>query len=363
MLNLEKDIRCDVKQLFSTPASIIWDIENINMPKDIKVLDVKNALLGLASTYNCNIDVFAAIGSTRQFRDSLKMELFKNDILFKNVTSGKKNAADMSILYYIMKLKDTNPPPYKIILITGDSDFTELVYHLRSSSYEVILVHLNESRKELVEAATYSISWTELIKPYLVIEKEEEFVKKRTISGSSTLSSNLDTTSDSTYNNADTCIVKFYTTGRFDYYSIPSDIKVNVGDIVKVEDFVNCMNAWNIGEIVKVLYEPMVIQSKFNIINVVRNKHFDLHLDEKVALDVAIFEICREFHKDVVSAELRWDKQNITVYHKYDPDIDFTRLKITLKKIYKISVVMKSITVCSKQKCINRYCKFYHIKK
>lgn len=362
MLNPVKVIRDDIKQLFSTPAAIIWDIENINIPKDIKVSDVKNALFDLASIYNSNIEVFAAIGSTRQFRDNLKMELKKNDILFKNITSGKKNAADMSILYYIMKLKDTNPPPYKIILITGDSDFTELISQLRSSSYEVILVHLNESRKELVESATYSISWTELLKPYLVIEKEEEFVKKRTISGSSTLSSNLDTTSDSTYNNADTCIVKFYTTGRFDYYSIPSGIKVNVGDIVKVEDFVNYINSWNIGEVVKILYEP-VVQAKSNIINVVRNIHFDLHLGEKVALDVGIFEICREFHECVISAELRWDKQNITVHHKYDPNIDFTRLKITLKKIYKISVVMKSITVCSKQKCINRYCKFHHIKK
>jgi len=354
------DIRDDIKVLFRTPAAIIWDIENINMPRDIKLSDVKNELLILASNHYADVKSFTVIGSNCQFRDSLKLELDKNDIAFKNITSGKKNAADMSILYYIMKLKSVNPPPYKIILITGDSDFTELIYQLRDSSYEVILVHLNESRLELVESASYSISWTELLKTHLCIGNEELFKKKRTTSESSTLSSSTYTFSDSTYRNAVTCIVKFYTTGLFNYYSIPSGIKLNIGDIVEVEDRVIYMDSWNIGEVVKVLYDPMIHQSEFSIRKVVKNKYFNLQLTQKQALDAAIFEICHEFYEKIISAELRWDKQNITVYHIHGSDIDFSQLKITLKKTYKISIVLKSIMICPKLKCINRYCKFHH---
>jgi len=351
-------IRSDVKVLFQTSAAIIWDIENINMPRDIKVSDVKKELLTLAANHYADVQSFTVIGSIRQFRGSLKLELVKNNIAFTNIISGKKNAADMSILYYIMKLKDSNPPPYKIILITGDSDFTELISQLRDAAYEVILVHLNESRKELIEAASHSISWTELLKTHLFIDGEL-FEKKRTISGSS-INSNLSTSSDSTCNNADTCIVKFYTTGLFNYYSIPSNINVNVGDIVKVEDSINYINSWNIGKVVKIFYDSMINQTEFSIRKVVENKHFNLQLVEKQSLDAAVCEICHEFDKNIISAELRWDKQNITVYYIHGSDIDFTQLKLKLKQIYKISTLFKSIMICPKLKCINRYCKFHH---
>jgi hypothetical protein len=364
MLNSETNIRNDIWKIFCTPATIIWDIENINMPKDIKVSDVKNELLALAKKHNADVEKFVVIGSAKQFRDNLKLEMHKNNFEFKHITSGRKNAADMNIIYYIMKLKDSNPPPYKIILITGDSDFTELISQLRDLSYEVILVHLKGSRKELIKAASHSVSWNDLLKHYLIIDKNEDddvFTKTRTVSGSSILSSGMDTVNDLNYN-AYICIVKFYTTDSVDYYSIPEDIKVNVGDIVKVEDSINYLNSWNIGKVIKVLDNPMFDNPELNVKSIIDNKYFNILLDEKKALDTEIFEICNKFHKDIINAELRWDKQNITIYYISDSEIDFVKLKYTLRKTYKISILTKSVTICPKRKCINRYCKFHHIK-
>lgn len=343
-----------------TPTSIIWDIENINMPKDLKVSDVKNELLNLASTHNADVKEFVVIGSTKQFRENLTFEILENDIALKNIASTKKNAADMSILYHIMNLKDKNPPPYKFIIISGDSDFTELIHQLKESLYEVILVHLNSSKREFIKAATHSVLWTDLLKYHLFIEKDEVFSKTRTISDSSILSSSMDTIIDSTYD-TDTCMIKFYTTGLFEYYRIPNNISIDVGDIVEVEEKLGSINSWNIGKVVKVFYDCIINNSDLSIRRIIKDSKFNLLIEQKKTLDDEISEICKEFNKSIISAEMRWDKKNITlIYIKID--INFNPLKVILNKVYKVPVITKYIMTCPKQKCINRYCKFHHTK-
>lgn len=358
MQNYE-NIRKNIWDMFYMPATLIWDIENINMPKDLTVADVKRELSNLAKTHNADIKESVVIGSAGQFRDSLRLELLKNDFVFKNITSGKKNAADMRIIYYIMKLKENKPPPYKIILITGDADFTDWITLLIESSYEVILIHLNNSRKELIDSASYSISWNDLIKP--LIKENDLFTKTRTISDSSEVSSSMDTISELTHD-INICIVKFYTSNLHDYYSIPVDIKVNVGDIVKVGDSIGSMNSWNIGKIVKILDYPTFDKQEHSVKNVISDEYFDKLLNDKLALDKDILDICNEFHEDIFAAELRWDRQSITLYHKGNQTTDFTELKYQLKKTYDVYVFVKYIMICTKQKCINRYCNFYHNK-
>ena len=71
-----------------------------------------------------------AIGNPSCLASQTMLELQDSGVALQLCTSGKPSAADITILGEIMKTIYINRPPYCIVLISGDRDFSKILNYL-----------------------------------------------------------------------------------------------------------------------------------------------------------------------------------------------------------------------------------------
>lgn len=374
-------------------ASVFWDIENCHVPKNKKVSDIKQAIYKLANEYDIIINNISAIGSSKIFRTDLEDELKDEGILFENMNEHKANGADMKLLYKIMAMILKTPPPYTIILISGDSDFLPLIKILKEHEYSTILIHTIKAKSELITAANISLTWNKLldVKPfgndpfrndpfgndpfgndpvlkYLNTHNSEEIYSDWIYDEFDYYELNRKL-NISSFNLNNVCVIELYTSGVYGVYNIPELVKLGIGDIVEVEDYVCPTKTWTMGKVVKIFQSKR--KSIFNVINVVTSSTFSTFLNNKKIKDKSIFCLCKTYESrilfgliNIVDAEMRWDELNITVrFAKLTNQyVDFKPFMRLLRNTHNKYINMVQVIVCAdgKHHCDKKFCKYYH---
>ncbi|PUZ63070.1 hypothetical protein GQ55_3G038200 [Panicum hallii var. hallii] len=75
-----------------------------------------------------------------------------------------KNSSDRSFMVDLVYWVAQNPPPVHFFLISGDSDFANLLHRLRMSNYNVLLACPSSTTSVLCSAATVMWPWDALVK-------------------------------------------------------------------------------------------------------------------------------------------------------------------------------------------------------
>eukprot|EP01113_Clastostelium_recurvatum_P022384 TRINITY_DN2669_c0_g1_i2.p1 TRINITY_DN2669_c0_g1~~TRINITY_DN2669_c0_g1_i2.p1 ORF type:complete len:922 (+),score=223.04 TRINITY_DN2669_c0_g1_i2:122-2887(+) len=141
-----------------TPVTVFWDIENCGVPRNVRGTTVVSAIRKLSLRHGLLRNI-SAVGNLKSIKEELRIELQGSAVLMHDVPSGKPSAADIAILVELLKLVCDSKPPHKIILISGDRDFSNVLNVLVFRGYEVILIHLPQVSDILKSAATQSIEW------------------------------------------------------------------------------------------------------------------------------------------------------------------------------------------------------------
>lgn len=379
-----------------TNASIFWDIENCQPPRSTKINTIKRSLMTLCYNHNLNIESINAIGSEHAFRPSLKEELKASNIIYKNSrlpgSLFKPNAADIKIIYNILNKCLENKPPYTIILISGDSDFEQLITILKEHGFKTILIYPKNTNPKILSSADIALEWISILfgncNSY---ESKEETIKQIDFADladlsicsdltDSSISSDLSSLSDSVISTSSKiykpivqythkfCVVEFYSGKTYGEYNIPDDIVLGIHDIVEVEDIIGQKISWNIGRVVGVIFKKKKMP-KFNVLAKITLPRFNIQLENKLDLDKALLNKSREnLHLvkaivTIVSCDFRWDNLGITIRYvtKEKNKIDFQEFKNFICEAYKINVYMKPAKYCKdRENCSFKFCKFHH---
>ena len=104
-----------------------------------------------------------AIGNPASLAAQTMIELQESGVSLQLCTTGKPSAADITILGEIMKMIYFNRPPYCIVLISGDRDFSKILNFLVGVRYRVILIHSGEISPILEHSTKESVAWLDFL--------------------------------------------------------------------------------------------------------------------------------------------------------------------------------------------------------
>ncbi|KAJ3124376.1 hypothetical protein HK100_011255 [Physocladia obscura] len=144
-------------------VSVYWDIENCACPASIRGILIVRRIKDFLKSKNLVLLEIRAIGDISKINAVSQTELQESGVVLQNVSSGKPNAADISILGEIMKLIYYRRPPHTIVLISGDRDFSVVLNFLETVGYRVILIHSKQISDVLRMSVRETIQWTEML--------------------------------------------------------------------------------------------------------------------------------------------------------------------------------------------------------
>ncbi|GER35102.1 unnamed protein product [Striga asiatica] len=146
-------------------VSVWWDFENCNLPLNTNVFRVSQSIFNAVRANGMKGPVqITAFGDIMQISRTNQQALSSNGITLIHVPSGGKNSADRSLLIHLMSWVSRNPPPAHIFLISGDSDFSDILHRLRMENYNILLASPDTAPSVLCSAATIMWQWSSLLK-------------------------------------------------------------------------------------------------------------------------------------------------------------------------------------------------------
>jgi hypothetical protein len=148
-----------------TDAIVVWDIENVHIPKDINVPHIYEKFLLLNDKYNIDIKHIMVMGNNMNIKQE-NIEAFKKyNFEYVDTKSGKKHKADLDIQLKILELSKEKSNSYHVfILISSDGDFIGTLESLRKNPlHKTILIHLDYFSSALLESADITINWYDFI--------------------------------------------------------------------------------------------------------------------------------------------------------------------------------------------------------
>ncbi|KAJ3322918.1 hypothetical protein HDV06_002577 [Boothiomyces sp. JEL0866] len=110
-----------------------------------------------------------AIGNTSYFSKIKYNKVKDAGVTFKHIAGGK-NAADNEIIAQMIQLTQTIKPPYTIVLISSDSDFSHALGKLKALGYTVVLLHLGNISHTLRHSCTNIVKWNDVLRQPLTIK-------------------------------------------------------------------------------------------------------------------------------------------------------------------------------------------------
>lgn len=148
---------------FKSEALVLWDLENIAVPKNMDpstaVAAIRNSLRSFGLTRSC-IQVYGTRDILSKGDEKKRAELTASGChVIDTPHDGKKETADKMLLTDAALWAADHPPPAKLVFLTSDSDMSYLMSLLRSRGYTVILVYSNTATQRLQNAASVCLHW------------------------------------------------------------------------------------------------------------------------------------------------------------------------------------------------------------
>jgi NYN domain len=239
-------------------ATIIWDIENINIPKETTVKSIHDKFGMLSVKYYLNIDDIFVMGSAFNIKREHLEAFVKYEIDFQEVPSDKKHKADMDIQRKIYKiLNEKYREHHVLILISSDKDFADALIDLRENPlHKSILIHFKHANSMLIESADVAISWNDFIQKPKTIDESDS---KTNLNDSGYSSDEFD--SDNAAINYG-CRIQFYASGIVEKFAVPGSLSLKVGYVVEVEYSNNDKLRSYLGKVISTYALPKYMEYK-----------------------------------------------------------------------------------------------------
>ena len=143
------------------PTIILWDYENVHVPRGTHGLHVTRRLHALFSRRGpiVSVQAFAASGLIpAELREQLQLggvKIVDSSILGR----GRKDQADKMIMTEMFLFALDHAPPATIVLISGDVDYSSAISALRLRGYGVVLVVPRQASRLLLLLPDEVIDW------------------------------------------------------------------------------------------------------------------------------------------------------------------------------------------------------------
>ncbi|EEC06638.1 limkain b1, putative, partial [Ixodes scapularis] len=144
--------------------SVYWDIENCAVPHGVSAYDIVKKVRNEFYPGHREVE-FSVACDIGQMKKEVVDELNDAQVTVVHVSSDKKNSADEKLRVKLRRFSDAYKLlGSKIVLITGDVDFTSEVHEMRYHHLiHVVLIHNDQARKSLVECANESIRYSSFV--------------------------------------------------------------------------------------------------------------------------------------------------------------------------------------------------------
>lgn len=144
--------------------SVLWDIENCAVPNGVPAYQI---VLKVRQTFYAGYREgdFVVACDTARMSPTVVAELNEAQVTVIHVPGGQKNAADDKLRTVLRRFSDAHKlTNSRIVLISGDVDFAAEIHEMRYTNLiEVVLIHNEQAKRALRDAATESISYREFL--------------------------------------------------------------------------------------------------------------------------------------------------------------------------------------------------------
>ncbi|KAK3119827.1 hypothetical protein QOZ80_9AG0675930 [Eleusine coracana subsp. coracana] len=147
--------------------TVWWDFQMCRLPPGVSPFRVGSrvtaALRGVGIRGPVEINAF---GDVSLLSRNEQEALDATGVTFSHAPSafGVKNSCDRSFMADLIYWIAQNPPPAHFFLISGDTEFANILHRLQMSNYNVLLACPEVGSKTLHSAATIMWSWEALVK-------------------------------------------------------------------------------------------------------------------------------------------------------------------------------------------------------
>ncbi|KAL1485435.1 hypothetical protein MTO96_031955 [Rhipicephalus appendiculatus] len=144
--------------------SVLWDIENCAVPNGVPAYEI---VLKVRQTFYAGHREadFVVACDTARMSSAVIAELNEAQVTVIHVPGGQKNAADDKLRTVLRRFSDAHKlTSSRIVLISGDVDFATEIHEIRYTNLiEVVLIHNEQAKRALRDAANESISYKEFL--------------------------------------------------------------------------------------------------------------------------------------------------------------------------------------------------------
>ena len=175
------------QRLACGPVGVFWDAENVTIPTKASPDDVIAKLRSALARFGRIKDSVRVYGEYDGALVRFGPLSARGCTLRHTPHIGGKDVADRAILVDMMLFAMDHPPPSTLVLISGDSDFSNVLSVLRDRGYRVLLIYpATVTRAALRHSAEIALQW-EL--DVLGLSKKKSAAETAPATGHSTLAS------------------------------------------------------------------------------------------------------------------------------------------------------------------------------
>ncbi|GJN07763.1 hypothetical protein PR202_ga25622 [Eleusine coracana subsp. coracana] len=141
-------------------TSVWWDIDKCAVPRgrgDPHRI-AYNIIGALAAAGYAGPVSIAAYGDAARVAPPILHALSATGICVTHVPAGSKDTSDKRMLVDMLFWAFDNPPPGNFLLISGDRDFSDLLYRLRMKRYNILLVRPSNASSQILAAAAKTVA-------------------------------------------------------------------------------------------------------------------------------------------------------------------------------------------------------------
>ncbi|KAK8766268.1 hypothetical protein V5799_006954 [Amblyomma americanum] len=144
--------------------SVFWDIENCAVPSGVPAYDIVRKVRQKFYAGHREADFIVACDISRM-NSTVVAELNEALVTVIHVPGDQKNAADEKLRTVLRRFSDAHKlTNSRIVLISGDVDFAAEIHQIRYRDLiHVVLIHNDQAKRALRDAANESISYTDFV--------------------------------------------------------------------------------------------------------------------------------------------------------------------------------------------------------
>jgi len=161
-------------------VSIFWDIENCR-PKMKSILEVVANIRNLVLQGLQEQSFMVVCDVTSENAEVIK-QLEDAHVSVQHRSRTKKDSSDEVLRQQMRKVVDTSAQPGRIVLISGDSDFSTDIHSFRFTKlWEVVLIHNAAAKEALKITATHALPFEAVMEKGKKAQEKKEGKKKEAL--------------------------------------------------------------------------------------------------------------------------------------------------------------------------------------